>query len=395
MPITCSTVNDLFQRETGRFSVDIQQRYQVESPWGRLVRVGKFPLGMGTSLNEITVERVLSGSAENDWSNVSTSNGTSSNGCVPSTNDLTFGQTVQNWNLQAKSYQTPCICLDDLKTSFQVESQVAKTVEQLTQLTKTVLDNRRRSEYLRLVPKIQAGYATEYTNLNGVGGVPVPTVQLSQDQLDVIRVQLIRDGAGHNPLGRENGAAVLGLITSPETSRALLRNNAELRQDIRYATPSELVQPLGVERSFGGYYHLIDFEVPRFTYSTSGGGTYTQVYPFVQQSTTSGYKWVSNPAYNAAPYEAAYIFHPDVYEEAVQQVGPNIPGAAFDDYPYYYSGQFFWLNIRDSVNNPLGKIGRWLAVFQSGSRPLQPWLGRVVIFKRCPNDLSFASCTNS
>jgi len=393
--ITCSTINDLFQRETGRFSVDIQQRYQVESPWGRLVRVGKFPLGMGTSLNEITVERVLSGSIENDWSNVSTSNGTSSNGCVPATSDLAFGQTVLNWNLQTKAYQTPCICLDDLKTSFQVESQVSKTVEQLTQLTKTVLDNRRRSEYLRLVPKIQAGYATEYTNLNGVGGVPVPTVQLSQDQLDVIRVQLIRDGAGHNPLGRENGAPVLGLITSPETSRQLLRNNSELRQDLRFATPSELVQPLGVDRSYGGFYHMVDFEVPRFTYSTSGGGTYTQVYPFVQQSTTSGFKWVSNPAYNAAPYEAAYIFHPDVYEEAVQQVGPNIPGAAFDDAPYYYSGQFFWLNIRDAVNNPLGKNGRWLAIFQSGSRPLQPWLGRVVIHKRCPNDLSFSSCTNS
>jgi len=390
MAIACSTVNDLFQRETGRFSVDIQQRYQVESPWGRLTRVGKFPLGMGTSLNEITVERVLSGSFESDWSNVSTSNGTSSSGCVPATNDLSFGQSVANWNLQTKSYQTPCICLDDLKTSFQIESQVTKTVEQLTQLTKTVLDNRRRTEYMRLVPKIQAGYTTEYSG--ALNTVPVPTFQLAQDQLDTIRVQLIRDGAGHNPLGRENGAAVLGLITSPETSRQLIRNNSELRQDIRYATPSELVAPLGVDRSFGGYYHLIDFEVPRFTYS---GGAYTQIYPFVQQAAQTGYKWVPNPAYNTAPIEAAYIFHPDVYEEAVQQVGPNIPGAAFDDYPYYYSGQFFWLNIRDTTVNPLGKIGRWLAIFQSGSRPLQPWLGRVVLHKRCPNDFGSVQCTNS
>ena len=390
MPIACSTVNDLFQRETGRFSVDIQQRYQVESPWGRLTRVGKFPLGMGTSLNEITVERVLSGSFESDWSSVSTSNGTSSSGCVPATNDLVFGESVRNWNLQTKSYQTPCICLDDLKTSFQIESQVSKTVEQLTQLTKTVLDNRRRQEYLRLVPKIQAGYTTEYSG--AINTVPVPTTQLSQDQLDVVRVQLIRDGAGHNPLGRENGAAVLGLITSPETIRALLRNNAELRQDIRYAMPSELVQPLGVDRSFGGYYHLADFEVPRFTYS---GGAYTQIYPFVQTITNGQSVWTPNPAYNVAPIEAAYIFHPDVYEEAVQQVGPNIPGAAFEDYPYYYSGQFFWLNIRDTVNNPLGKIGRWLAIFQSGSRPLQPWLGRVILHKRCANDFTAANCVNS
>lgn len=398
MAIACSTVNDLFQRETGRFSVDIQQRYQVESPWGRLTRVGKFPLGMGTSLNEITVERVLSGSFESDWTTVSSSNGTSSAGCVPATNDLSFGQSVINWNLQTKSYQTPCICLDDLKTSFQIESQVSKTVEQLTQLTRTVLDNRRRTEYFRLVAKISAGATTEYAGFstintaNSGGAIPVPSAQLSQDQLDVIRVQLIRDGAGHNPLGRENGAAVLGLITSPETSRQLLRNNAELRQDIRYATPSELVAPLGVDRSFGGYYHMVDFEVPRYTYS---GGSYTQIYPYVSSTVNGQTKWSINPAYNAAPYEAAYVFHPDVYEEAVQQVGPNIPGAPFDDYPYYYSGQFFWLNIRDNTNNPLGKIGRWLAIFQSGTRPLQPWLGRVIIHKRCPNDLSFVGCTNS
>jgi len=389
MAITCSTVNDLFQRETNRFSVDVHERYSVDGPWGRLVRVGKFPQGMGTTLNEITVERVLSGDFENAWTNVGVSNGTSSNGCVPSPSDLDFGQTVRSWNLQSRSYQTPCICLDDLKTSFEIESQIAKTVTQLTQLTKTVLDNRRRSEYLRLVSKIQAGYNTEYATLNAV---PVPTFQLAQDQLDTIRVRLIRDGAGHNALGKENGVPVLGLITSPETSRALIRNNTELRADIRFATPSELIAPLGVERSFGGFYHMIDLEVPRFTFS---GNTYTQIYPFVQSSTTTGFKWEANPAYNNAPYEAAYIFHPDVYEESVQQVGPNIAGASFDDYPYYYSGQFFWLNIRDAVSNPLGKIGRWMGVFTSGSRPIAPYLGRVIIHKRCANDFGSVACVNS
>jgi hypothetical protein len=382
---------------------------------------------MGTTLTEITVERVLSGSFENSWANVGTSgdgiaDGNVSNGCVPNPTNLSFGQTYRTWNLQTQSYQTPCICLDDLKTSFQIESQIAKTVEQLTQLTKTVLDNRRRSAYLQITNKIQSGYNTEYSFnsnssipstasggdlnycVNGTSvGLPAPTYQLSQDQLDELRVVLIRDGAGHNALGKENGAPVLGLVTSPETSRQLLRNNADLRQDIRYATPSELIAPLGVDRSFQGYYHLVDMEVPRFTYSTptynSSGvltaGGWTQIYPFVSTSTNKGLRWDHNPAYDVAPYEAAFIFHPDVYEEAVQQVGPNIPGAAFDDYPYYYSGQFFWLNIRDAVQNPLGKIGRWLAVFQNGTRPIAPYLGRTIIHKRCANDYAQVGCTNS
>ena len=434
--IACSTVNDIFERETSRFNVDIWERYSVDGPWGRLVRVGKFPLGMGTTLTELTVERVLSGQFENNWSNVATYTGAPTNpqgqnnivGCTPNPTTLAFGQTLRSWQLQTQSYQTPCICLDDLKTSFQIENQVGKTVDQLTQLTKTVLDNRRRSEFLRLVDKMVSGDTTltQYkssttsagvsnigVNVNnalyqgtgaGSTALPLPTAKLSQDHLDILRIQLIRDGSGHNALGKENGTPVLGLITSPETSRDLLRQNADLRQDIRYATPSELIAPLGVERSFQGFYHMVDLELPRFNYGTipasingvtqvnAGTTGWYQVYPYVSSTSSNGTTWEINPLYQSAPYEVSFIFHPDVYEEAVQQVGPNIPGAPFDDYPYYYSGQFFWLNIRDAVNNPLGKVGRWLAIFQSGSRPIAPYLGRAIIHKRCPNDTSFSAC---
>jgi hypothetical protein len=394
--ILCSTVNDLFERETNRFNIDIQERYRVQSPWGRLLRVGKFPQQMGTTITEETIERVLSGSFETDWTSVGTSNGSASNGCVPATNDLQFGQTLRTWNLMEKAYQTPCICLDDLKTSFQIENQVAKTVRSLTQLTQTVLDNRRRSEYLRQVGLISSGDTT--LTVNGAGSstqaavlaaTPLPTAQLSQDDLDELRVQLIRDGAAEDALGVGDGQPMMGLIISPEGSRQLLRNNPELRQDTRYAEPSQLVAPLGVKRDYLGFYHLADFEAPRFDYIN---GTYVQQYPFVQVATSNGIAWNLNPGYNTAAYEVAYIFHRNVYEEAVQQVGPNIPGAAFDDYPYYYSGQFFWLNIRDAANNPLGKVGRWLAIFQNGTRPLAPYLGRAILYSRCPNDASHVGC---
>ena len=391
MAIQCSTVNSLFQSYTSQFGVDIWDRYSQDSVWGKLTRVGKFPQGLGTTLNEITVERVLSGSLENDWADVAVSNGTSSNGCVPAPVDLSFGQTVRPWGLQTKAYQTPCICLDDLKHSYLIENQVSKTVDALTQLTKTVSDYRRRYNYMSMVGAIQSSYNTEYPagNLNAV---PVPTSPLGQDQLDELRVQILRDGGGRNALGKEDGQPVLGLICSPEQSRNLLRNNADLRQDNRFATPSELVAPLGVSRSYMGYYHMGDFEIPRFTYS---GGVYTPIYPFVQVGTTQGYKWDLNPLYNTAPIEGAYIYHPDVYEEALQQVGPNIKGAAFNDFPHYYNGQFFWLNILSEAYNPLGKNGRWLSVFQSGARPINPTLGKFILLKRCVDDYLVSSCVYS
>jgi len=393
MAIACSTVNDLFERETGRFSIDIWERYTQDGPWGRLVRVGKFPQQMGTTLTEETIERILSGNFEDSWPSVGVSNGASSNGCLPVPINLNFGQTLRTWNLQTQSYQTPCICLDDLKTSFQIASQVGKTVNQLTMLTKTVLDNHRRAAYLSLVNVVSVGngvFGTEFPSSSIAGNtLPPPSAQLSQSLLDQYRILMLNNGAGQDALGMENGAPVLGLIIGAETSYQLLINNADMRQDIRFATPSELVAPLGVERSYRGYYHIWDPEIPRYDYI---GGVWIRRYPFVQESTSNGFAWNPNPAYFAAQFELGYIFHPNVYEEAVQQVGPDIPGAPFDDYPYYYSGQFFWLNIIDPVNNPLGKIGRWMAVFQNGTRPIAPYLGKCFMYRRCPNDLQYVGC---
>lgn len=389
---SCENVNDLFTRESGRYSVDIHERYTREDPWGRLVRVGKFPQGMGTTLSELTVERIFANSFEDDWGDVGLSDGTgASNGCNPSPVDLDFGQTARSWNLQTKSYRTPCICLDDLKTSFQIRQQTAATISQLTQAQKRILSNRRRGEYLRLVAKVSCGNGTVGTEYDQVDAdFPRPTAELSQDLLDRYRVLLLRNGAGHNALGMENGAPVLTLITSGETSRNLLRKNPELRQDIRWAEPSELLKPLGVTRSFGGYNHIEDIELPRYDYLAVGG--WTRRAPFVKSATTKGYKWEPNPLYEAAAFEMAIIFHTDVYEEAVQQVGPNIPDASFEDYPHYYSGQVFWNNFK-SDENPLGKKGRWLMIFQSGSRPIAPYLGKAIMHRRCPDDLTYTTCT--
>lgn len=390
---SCENVNDLFTRESGRYSIDIHERYNMEDPWGRLIRVDKFPQGMGTSINELTVERVDTGSFEDDWSDVALSNGTgASNGCNPSPTDLEFGQTARNWNLQTKSYRTPCICLDDLKTSFQIQQQVSKTITQLTLATKRILSNRRRSEYMRQVPLISVGngtFGTEFTGSTSLSGVPVPQALLSQDLLDRYRVTLLRNGAGHNALAMEAGQAVLGLVTSGETSRDLLRRNPDIRQDIRWAKPNELLAPLGVDRSYGGFAHIIDIEIPRFDYN---GAAFVRRYPFVRSSTTQGYKWEPNPLYDAAAFEMSFIFHIDVYSEAVQQVGPSIPDAPFKDYPHYYSGQVFWNNFL-SDENPLGKKGRWLIIFQNGSKPIAPYLGRAFLHRRCPDDMSYQSCS--
>ena len=386
--ITCTAVNDQFTSESGRFAIDIVDRNLQTSPWQRLTPFGAFPQGLGSTINDLTIESVLTESDETDWADVSQNNGTGiiNEGCVPDPTLLSFGNTVRQFSLQTKSYLTPCICLDDLKTVFAVNDQVSKTVDALTKAQRWILDNRLRAGYIDVAGSVNQVISLR-ANLpvsNGVNGaLPPPTNVMTAQQLDDFRLVTLRDGGFHNALGMENGLPVLGWITSPEASRDILRNNSELRQDVRFAQPSQLVAPLGVERSYGGYFHIMDMFLPRYEYNQGEVNPWERVMPLTPTATTQGFKWDANPAYQAAPYELQFIYHRDAWEVMVQKQGPDIPNAPFTDRPEYYTMEFFWLNIPNMTNNPLGKIGRWLAIGTNAIRSKIPQLARAVMVKRC------------
>lgn len=387
MSLDCSSINSQFQTESGRFSLDIRDRIIETSPWQRFVPVGKFPLGMGSTISDLTIERVLTSSDETDWVATSLNNGTgvANLGCVPNPTDLQFGHTVRTWSLQTKSYRTPCICLSDLKQDFQVQEQVQKTLNTLTQLQQYVLDNRLRAALISVSNTVSV--RQNFPEQLGIdGSLPPPTSPMTQEVLNKYRRLLLRDGAGRNAMGMENGSPVLTFITSDQTSDMIIRANSDVRQDIRYAQPSALIAPLGVERSFRGLYHIVDDFIPRFTYTQGNAQPWNRIVPFTQSATSFGFRWDPNPAYEAAPYELNYIFHQDQMELMVQSVGPDIPGAPFSDMPQYYTGEFIWLNIPNETTNPLGLIGKWLAIFQNAIRPNHPELGRQFMVKRCEND---------
>lgn len=397
---TCADINSWFQSESGRFSLDVRDRNYETSPWQRFTKVGKFPLGMGSTISDLTIERILTDSLETDWSAMALNDGTGVDnlGCVPNPTDLTFGHTVRTWSLETKSYQTPCICLDDLKQDFAIQTQIAKTTDTLTQLSQYVLDNRYRAGYISVVGSVSQilSYRPNLPAASAINAtLPPPTYGMTQDLLNKLRRLIIRNGGGRNALGMENGAPVFGYITSDEGSDAIIRDNSDIRQDLRFAQPSALVAPLGIDRSYRGLYHIIDPFIPRFEYNAANANPWTRVAPFISSAASTGTKWEPNPAYENAPYELQYLYHQDVMEVMVQQVGPDIPGAPFTDRPEYYTGEFIWLNIPNRTTNPLGKIGNWLAIFTNAIRANLPQLGYAVMVKRCVATPRGNSCTYS
>lgn len=401
--LTCVDINGHFASESNRFNIDIHQQLRESSLWYNLIPKAAFPQGMGfagdasPTLRELTIDRIYQASAETDWQDVVSydDGGPTPNASTVQATEISFGHTIRTWNLQKKDYKTPCVNLDALKHHYEVNRQIERTIEALSQFSDAVHANRARAEYARLVPKLTArvgfgpnGLAGNTGNSMTPASLLPPTHALDQRFLDQIYDWMMREGSGLNPVTRDMGAPTLGLVTSRETSDAIIRAEG-VRDDYRYADPGELLRPLGVNRVYKGYVHMIDTELPRFNFTAN---QWVRVLPYISETASSGFRAVPNPAYATASYEMSYIYSPDVYECVIQKEGPSIPGADFEDHPYYYTGQVFWLNIKHEQYNPLGKVGRWLILFQNGSRPKLPNRGRVIMHKRCINDVG-TSCS--
>ena len=379
------TIDSWLAAESGRIGPDIYNKTLNTSPWLKLVKQDTWPDEMGTDISVLTYSRSLPESADArlTWNSVGFNSNSSGGTCVPSATQVKFYNKLVSYNLKQTAIESPPICVNDLRFSFRRKDQLSNIFRILTENTSWAWQTRYRDEYLRLSNnKILANASMT----SGTANFPAaePTSKLVQGILEKIRMRLIRDGAGNDPLGRENGTPVFGLVCSSETSFDLIRNIAADREDYRYSTKAnDLLAPLGVERTYKGFYHLIDDFMPRYSYS---GGTYTEIPPYVKATAGGVTEWIVNPAYELAQYEVSIVFHKDVFHSVIPAPITSPGGStAFD--PVSYRGEFKWLNIRDKAENPDGTIGYFRGILSAGSKPIRPEWGYAIMHTRCGNNL--------
>jgi hypothetical protein len=346
------------------------------------------------------------------------SSSTSGNALPAALTGVTFGQKLRQYSLEWASVDSPDIALEDLRFAVKRREQLSNIMDVLTESTSLVWQDRYRNLYTRAValegnlvyPSTTANGIVASTSassgdaavvynavLSGAGtaasgaitAANLPQSQLTQGILKRLYMKLIRDGAGTNAMGRENGAPVFMLVCGAETSENLIRLNADIRQDYRYAKPNELLTPLGIERSYGGFYHSIDPYPPRFAIWDTTNDNLIRVYPFRKETTTKGTAYNINPAYETAAYEISYIFHQDVYRSVVPS--PINTGNKMAFNPQNYRGEFKWVNILDRTNNPDGNVGYFRGVVASGARPVFPQYGYVILHTRPTISLDYVS----
>jgi hypothetical protein len=429
-------VEQLLINEANRIGPDIYRKTLNTSPWLKLVKKDVWPDEMGDSIKVLTYERSLPTNAL-AWSRVSidplaSSDGSYDNGAkvagangVPSTgfgnnavnpssgsaspnpqlpnaSQIQFAQTLRSYNLTQVALESPKLSVNDLRFSLKRKEQLSNIFDILQENTSYAWQDRFRDEFVRIAQnKINAvldnsGQLVANSGDGSSFSTTAPVSTLTQGMLDRVYMKLIRDGAGNNPLDRENARPVFGAILSSEASRNLISANADIRQDYRWSSKvNELLTPLGIERSYAGFFHMVDDWGPRYNLATdnSGNHTWVRVYPYTQVATTQGYKWDINPDYENATYEDTIIFHQDVFVNLVPKpitaAGSNVTFDAVS-----YMGDFKWKNIITPDTNPDGTIGYFRAILSSGSKPIRPEWGYVIRHLRASTPLILQSVVN-
>jgi len=426
-----SAINTILAEEANRIGQDIYKRTLHTSPWMDLIKQSAFPEGMGYQLTTLVYDRAIPATATSGsgvqgvtWSALGTLNASSNSFSTSDLNQplkdaaddvqggrgtgssdkrsyVQFSKQLKNYSISRAVIESPRISLEDLRFAAHRQEQLRAILDLLTESSRYTWENRYRDEYEKtaanLVPCLASGTPivtvidqsattlfegkqiaeVDFTNdfvSSGSSDDYTPTANISNKILDTLYFQLVRKGAAGESYGKENGRPVFAVVLSSEASYAL-QTEAGFRDDVRYnnAKVSELIAPLGVEKSFRGFYHLVDDLAPRFTIAS---GAVTRVQPYTVTSGITSY----NPAYDTADYEAAYIIHPQVMESQIPNPMSGSNGLTFN--PVNYRGDFKWTNILNELTNPDGTTGFFRGILASATKPIKTELGYAILFKR-------------
>jgi hypothetical protein len=413
-----TAINTILAEEANRINQDVYTRTLHTSAWMDLMKQTAFPDGMGYQLSTLVYDRAIpttdsaGDTAGVNWSALGTLNaaanafdtsdlgqplkdaaddvqGGRGTGAADNRSYVQFSKQLKKYNIDRAVIESPRISLEDLRFAAHRQEQLRAIMDNMAESSRYTWENRYRDEFSKVSDSyigavasgtaIQSGFeGTELTgtvDLGTAGSFTVPTSNISNALLDKSYFNLVRKGAGSEAYGRENGRPVFGLVLSSEASYQL-QTEAGFRDDVRYnnSKVSDLIAPLGVEKSFRGFYHLVDDLAPRFTLANTD--QITRVLPYTVSSGVT----TPNSAYDSAEYEAAFVIHPHVCESQIPNPFSGAQGVSFD--PVSYRGDFKWTNIPNEITNPDGTIGFFRGVLASATKPIKTDFGFVILFKR-------------
>lgn len=388
------SLNDRLARNENSLAGKIYKTSIPTSIWNtELVRKEEWINGLSDVQRVLTVERNLPANID-DWNAVNVN--VNANSCAPLADIIPRGNTTRTYSLVQKALESERICVNDTRNAWETNEQIAKSFANLRAANAYVWKRRGQLEYTRIAEnKVIAAPGTPFNDT--AFPAIAPTSVLTQGLLNVFYQTLLQMGAAEEggSIGRMDGRPQFLLITDMASSDSIMREDGNINAFLwNNKRVTDLLGPLGVDRSFRGFTHVIDTHPRRYTFN---GGVWAEVEPWEEVVSDDGGKRRRLRAeYIKAPYTDSVIYLPNVmtmlHPKPISTVGS---GTSFD--PQKYVGDFKWKNVEnvDSTSpyyNPDRAWGFYRALLMSATKPIHPEFGTVIRHLRCFNDVGAKGC---
>jgi hypothetical protein len=285
------TVQDFLTEQAPVISDDINQKLMEQpTPWITLYRQSFWDDEKSSTQKTMQFDRaMIAGDADEvEWADVSqdivpndlTANHQAGTGDgIPPSDNIQFGQTLREYNLQHKAIWGPPMNTNQLRDKFSRVKQMGACVKALADQARENWIDRKRREYTRIASQLvvlNSGFSLASDSYN-TSAFPVASGTAHTDSsiltngfTDSIYEYLNLNGAGRGAMGMVENRPVYGLVTSSRQSRRLIMADPEIREDFRYSSYNEkLLAPMGVKWSYNGFTHIIDDKTNRWEYLNS------------------------------------------------------------------------------------------------------------------------------
>tara|TARA_Y100001973_G_scaffold12997_1_gene18145 strand:+ start:496 stop:1680 length:1185 start_codon:yes stop_codon:yes gene_type:complete len=393
---------DAMKVATESLSQQVHRQATAQSLWLSAIPRGSYNKNTGLTQTTFTVENSQPTDDTESWSSISLSTGSSDNfgACANSYTDVEVGFTETTYSPEQFQLRGPVVCSTDLLFDHNPNAFLSAYVQEMVKRSKKSWENKLIEEYMKQAEKVELtgsgstsaivvdstrGTALESLTLSG------SAVDLEQGHLDSLAIRLIENGATEGDsngfINLEDSGPVFPLVIGMEASNKLASNNADLRSDLRYGEPNQLLKAMGASRVIGNFRHVPTVNPVRFTES---GGVYTRVNQYVEGTSsnggaaTKGKKYNINPDWRTATHEAAFVINPSVLTTEI--VAPAGYGLDFD--AVNYGGEWDWITGGDKIGavaagaDPQETLGRHFAKYMAAFRPVRPQDGAVILFAR-------------
>lgn len=391
--MACDATTNFLTQESGRYMPTLERRVFPMSIWMNIVKRGEWIPAMGTTINTLVYERSAPTEVEPSWTAITTvPDGQEGGSCLPAATKIGIGSTNRSFNLARRVLEGPDICNIDIMPSFDLSNQLRSAYGILGDYARIEWEIRYRHEYFRIAQTkiVLDSNTAPTTTTTGAATYPAvcATLPLALNTLRRVSIDLMRDGAGAEALIRSNGEPLITVITDAETAGNITRQNATLRDDIRWGKPSILLNTFGVNERIQNIVFLTDPAVRRFSCE---GGTRTEIAAYSTTAASKGQKAVINSAWKTATETETLIFDQNVMSVLIP-APPTAPSPGFRFDPVDYTGQVKLYNIIDRICNPDGNLIFHRIHMGAATMPNEPERGVAIVHMRCDPEGGVLAC---